>query len=141
MADKLKSLLGGGGFYAVLALCVLAAGVGGYFLLLRQPAEDPSAQEEVLSPVEDMPEHTPVVEAVEPEVPEEEAPVPMPEEVVLDDTPVMAEEPHLVVSPLQGEVVTAFSMDQLIYSETMDDWRTHDGMDISAEAGTAVLAA
>ena len=141
MADKLKSLLGGGGFYAVLALCVLAAGVGGYFLLLRQPAEDPSAQEEVLSPVEDMPEHTPVVEAVEPEVPEEEAPVPMPEEVVLDDTPVMAEEPHLVVSPLQGEVVAAFSMDQLIYSETMDDWRTHDGMDISAEAGTAVLAA
>ena len=33
MANKIKSLLGGGGFYAVLALCVVAVGVGGYFLL------------------------------------------------------------------------------------------------------------
>ena len=33
MANKVKSLLGGPGFYAVLALCVLAVGVGGYFLL------------------------------------------------------------------------------------------------------------
>ena len=32
MANKVKSLLGGPGFYAVLALCVLAVGVGGYFL-------------------------------------------------------------------------------------------------------------
>lgn len=144
MADKFKSLLGGGGFYAVLALCVLAAGVGGYFLLLQEPQADPSVQEEVLAPVEDMPEHTPVVETVQPEAPEieEEPSVPMPEEeIVLDDTPVVAEEPHLVVSPLQGDVVAAFSMDQLIYSETMGDWRTHDGVDISAEAGTAVLAA
>ena len=32
MANKVKSLLGGPGFYAVLALCVLAVGVGGMFL-------------------------------------------------------------------------------------------------------------
>ena len=40
MANKVRSLLGGPGFYAVLALCIVAAGVGGYFLLLR---EDPQA--------------------------------------------------------------------------------------------------
>ena len=62
-------------------------------------------------------------------------------EIEIDDTPVTAEAPRTVVSPLDGQVVTAFSVDQLVYSETLGDWRTHDGVDISASAGTAVLAA
>ena len=144
MANKIKSLLGGGGFYAVLALCVVAVGVGGYFLLLRQeprqevPEETPDVQ--TTAPAE-LPEHEPVVETVPLEEPEEEsAPVSMPE-VIVDDTPVVAEEPSIVVSPLQGEVVAAFSVDQLLYNETLDDWRTHDGVDIAAAAGDAVMAA
>ena len=144
MANKIKSLLGGGGFYAVLALCVVAVGVGGYFLLLRQeprqevPEETPDVQ--TTAPAE-LPEHEPVVETVPMEEPEEERePVSMPE-VTVDDTPVAAEAPSVVVSPLQGEVVAAFSVDQLLYNETLDDWRTHDGVDIAAAAGDAVLAA
>ena len=31
-------------------------------------------------------------------------------------------------------------MDTLAYDETMGDWRTHDGVDIAAEAGTSVMA-
>ena len=144
MANKIKSLLGGGGFYAVLALCVVAVGVGGYFLLLRQepqqevPEETPDVQ--TTAPAE-LPEHEPVVETVSMEESEEERePVSMPE-VTVDDTPVAAEAPSVVVSPLQGEVVAAFSVDQLLYNETLDDWRTHDGVDIAAAAGDAVLAA
>ena len=144
MANKIKSLLGGGGFYAVLALCVVAVGVGVYFLLLRQepqqdvPEETPDVQ--TTAPAE-LPEHEPVVETVPMEEPEEERePVSMPE-VTVDDTPVAAEAPSVVVSPLQGEVVAAFSVDQLLYNETLDDWRTHDGVDIAAAAGDAVLAA
>lgn len=143
MANKIKSLLGGGGFYAVLALCVVAVGVGGYFLLLRQepqqevPEETPDVQ--TTAPAE-LPEHEPVVETVPMEEPEEREPVSMPE-VTVDDTPVAAEAPSVVVSPLQGEVVAAFSVDQLLYNETLDDWRTHDGVDIAATAGDAVLAA
>ena len=34
-----------------------------------------------------------------------------------------------------------FSMTELLYNETMRDWRTHDGIDIAAEDGTAVCAA
>ena len=146
MANKVRSLLGGPGFYAVLALCIVAAGVGGYFLLLR---EDPQAavpavpDTEASAPAEDLPEHEPVVETVPPEEPEEETePVVMPEVTVpVDDTPVVAEEPHVVVLPIQGEVLTAFSVDQLLYNETLDDWRTHDGVDIAAAEGDAVLAA
>ena len=144
MANKIRSLLGGGGFYAVLALCVVAVGVGGYFLLLREesqqeiPAETPDVQTTAPS---ELPEHEPVVETVPLEEPETESePASMPE-VTVDDTPVVAEAPSVVVSPLQGEVVAAFSVDQLLYNETLDDWRTHDGVDIAAAAGDAVLAA
>ena len=34
-----------------------------------------------------------------------------------------------------------FSVDRLSYDETLGDWRTHDGIDIKADAGTAVTAA
>ena len=43
--------------------------------------------------------------------------------------------------PVEGNTVTGFSMDKLLYNETMRDWRTHDGLDIAADAGTAVAAA
>lgn len=45
------------------------------------------------------------------------------------------------VRPVEGAVVTAYSMDKLLYNETMRDWRTHDGIDIAADAGAAVVAA
>jgi murein DD-endopeptidase MepM/ murein hydrolase activator NlpD len=32
-------------------------------------------------------------------------------------------------------------MDQLLYNPTLEDWRTHDGVDIAAAEGSSVLAA
>ncbi len=145
-----KAILRGGGFYAALALCVLAVGAGGYFLLFDRAdgaeAEAPP-QTEAAAPAPEItePDAPAVVEAVAPEpVAETDTPeadtVPMPE-AEIDDTPVTAAAPRLVVEPLEGEVVTAFSVDELVYSETLADWRTHDGVDITAAAGASVLAA
>lgn len=142
MKNKLTSLLGSGGFYAAMAACLLAVGIGGYYLLLDRNAPAVEPVPEVAAPAPEMeePKAPAVVETIKPAVVEEETPAPMPEEPV-DDTPVVAEAPRLVVSPLKGDVLTAFSVDKLVYSETLDDWRTHDGMDISAKAGTPVLSA
>ena len=42
--------------------------------------------------------------------------------------------------PVAGPVTVPYSYDGLIYSKTMHDWRTHDGIDIEAPIGTKVKA-
>lgn len=148
MEHKLKSVLSGTGFYLLLAVCLVTAAVSGWFLLFGR---DEPAQEEtpppaaVSAPVENayVPEPEPEEDEppVEASAPVEVEIVPTMPEVEIDDTPVMAEPPRLVVEPLKGEVLMAFSVDQLVYSPTLADWRTHDGIDISAKPGTTVLAA
>ncbi len=43
--------------------------------------------------------------------------------------------------PLDGTVIKPFSPDSLVYSETMDDWRIHRGVDIACPVGTKILSA
>ena len=140
--------LTGTGLYIALFLGLTALAVAGYWMLLPSPAEKTPAD------VTEPPVTTPIAaEPVEPEVPEikpEEPAEPVqsaveikvpekePEETAEPVTPVA---PRLIVSPLSGETVAAFSMEELAYSETLADWRTHDGIDIKADAGTQVLAA
>ena len=150
MEHKLKSVLSGTGFYLLLAVCLIAAAVSGWFLLFSgdKPGEEQAAPTETVSaPVESAYIPEPEPEDEEPPV-EASAPAPVEVEIVptmpevqVDDTPVMAEPPKLIVEPLKGEVLMAFSVDLLVYSPTLADWRTHDGVDISAKPGTTVLAA
>lgn len=42
--------------------------------------------------------------------------------------------------PLTGDILATFSTDTLTYSNTMSDWRTHEGLDIAAELGDPVRA-
>ena len=44
------------------------------------------------------------------------------------------------VLPVNGQIFTAFSGDELVYNKTMDDWRTHNGIDIRSNKDTAVKA-
>ena len=143
---NLSSFFGGAGFYIALLLCVVATGAVGYFVLFAgQPAaEDP------LPPVTDVtaPDDSVAVEIPSLDMEETEDPAPTAE--VLQPQP--AAEPAVqpdaqeetvqeVMWPLKGETVSAFSVEALQYSETLGDWRTHDGVDIAAAAGTQVVAA
>ncbi len=46
--------------------------------------------------------------------------------------------PPSFVMPLNGSVLNPFSNGELVKSKTLNEWRTHDGIDIKANAGTAV---
>ena len=132
---KVKAVFGGKGFYIALALCLLAAGIVGYYTLLRpqapaEPASNPASN------VPDDRDNAWVAPAVQPE---ENVPAAPPAE----ETPISDPQDLLpqVMSPLDGTTVTVFSVTELMYDETMADWRTHDGIDIAAEVGTQVIAA
>lgn len=42
--------------------------------------------------------------------------------------------------PVAGEIVKEFAMEKLIYSETLEEWTTHQGIDIKADRTTMVTA-
>lgn len=42
--------------------------------------------------------------------------------------------------PVAGSIITSHSLTALVFSPTMQDYRTHCGVDIAADAGTAVVS-
>ncbi|MDO4744191.1 MAG: M23 family metallopeptidase [Clostridia bacterium] len=43
--------------------------------------------------------------------------------------------------PCDGKLIASCSIDDLVYCETMEDWRTHNGIDIAGKVGDPVKAA
>lgn len=126
--DKSRSFFGGRGFYIALVLCLAAIGVAGYFVLVQQAKV---AEEGKDKPVVRQEEVEDVQRAQMPEAD------PEPVQETLEPEELLPQ----VCSPLDGTTVTVFSMTELMYDETMADWRTHDGVDIRAEEGDAVKTA
>lgn len=124
--DKTKGFFGGRGFYIALVLCLAAIGVAGYLTLVQQ------------AKVAEKDKETPVIrqEPVE-DISRAQTPQPEPIQETLNPQELLPQ----VCSPLDGTTVTVFSMTELLYDETMADWRTHDGIDIKAEEGDAVKTA
>ena len=46
----------------------------------------------------------------------------------------------LLEKPVNGRILKDYSVDELVYSDTMQDWRVHTGIDFSAEDGEDVKA-
>ena len=100
----------------------------------------------VMNPVE-----VPVEEEVKPAEPEKpaektektentEKPAEAVQEGALEEKSENASAELAFTIPVAGPVTVPFSYDGLIYSKTMHDWRTHDGIDIEAPIGTKVKA-
>ena len=57
------------------------------------------------------------------------------------DEQVYAQAANVRVWPVSGEAQSAYSMEQLAFNPTTRDWRTHDGVDLTAAEGAPVRAA
>ena len=85
-------------------------------------------------------------EKAEPEIKQDEEP----EEKVSNQAPEAKTQPKetapasvlaTMAMPTMGKVITAFAMDTLVYSKTLEQWNAHPGIDIAADLGTQVKSA
>lgn len=60
------------------------------------------------------------------------------EETKKESTPKVVIEPLSFTKPLDGEIMKVYSIDKVIYSKTLELWKTHDGIDIKADLGSVV---
>lgn len=157
--DRLGDFVAGKGFYIVLFLCIAAIGISGYYLFstLGSGTEDTTASGPVQVTVTPVPATTPVptptpnkpvltpVPSAEPVQEAEVKPAPTAApSAAPTPTPTAAPAPSAAAAayvwPVEGEIIRDFSLEVLAYDETMGDWRTHCGLDISAELGSEVCA-
>lgn len=78
-----------------------------------------------------------------PEITQKETPTPIPTVIAPSPapTPVVVEEPMPVfVMPVEGEITREYAKENLLFSQTLDEWVTHLGIDIKADK-TAVVKA
>lgn len=146
---KFEELAVGKGFYIVLALCLTAAGMSGYYLFnaVTAPMEPAAAPAPVTVPeqeVTSVPEPQPLRPVQQPvtvTIPDEEPVVePDPAPAAPVSTPkAESAAPTVFTWPVKGSVLRDFSVETLSPDPTMGDWRTHAGLDISADLGTRVL--
>ena len=112
----------GKGYYIALVLCAVAIGISGY-LYYRNTNEPtpagPDATVDVMTP-------DPSLHPTRPTVTRPTTP---------------AKTPLKTGKPVSGDVLMDYAMDCLCYNPTTRDWRTHNGMDFAAAAGTPVLSA
>lgn len=151
--SKFSSFIKGKGFYAALALCLLAASAAAYIgvnnTVDRIVEEGNKTAQNVASnggnggwkdqqvgdTLSDVPISPESSNSQQSESPSQRPPEQSGNSDESVDAPVT-----LFMSPISGAVSNPFSDHKLVKSQTLGEWRTHDGMDISAEAGTTVKA-
>lgn len=62
------------------------------------------------------------------------------EEANPDKAPQDSDSSSKMIMPISGEIIKDYSGGELVYSQTMNDWRTHNGIDFATEEGTEVFA-
>ena len=145
---RFSDFIEGKGFYIVLALCLAAIGLSGWFLFSSLTGEQEEQPVGGTASITVTPAPTPVttVTPVKPTVtatPRPTATVPAvaaTPSATVQPTPTPKSAPTSLTWPVQGEVLTNYSVETLAYDVTMADWRTHAGVDIAAAAGTEVRA-
>ncbi|HWR22980.1 MAG TPA: peptidoglycan DD-metalloendopeptidase family protein [Feifaniaceae bacterium] len=129
------------GFYVVMGLCVLCIGIAAAVALLpdaeaQQPESTPLSQAAGANQDEPLSEAARPTAAPTPAV----TPEPSPSSAPTPTPKPRRQAESKLAPPVDGEVIWGFAVDTLLYSETLEIWTTHDGVDIKARLGTDVIA-
>lgn len=144
--DKISRFVTGKGFYLAVLVCIAAIGLSAFYLFrsLRggNIADDLPAAGSAAIVVTPEPTAKPTVRptpapTATPQPTATPVPTATPEPAA---TPKPTAAALVFTWPVNGPVIVPHSVEALAYDETMDDWRTHAGVDISVELGCRVLA-
>lgn len=139
MSDNKRNGRGifGKGYYIALILCAAAIGVTG--MLYWRNAQ---SREDGLLQATD-----PVGDAISTEAGDSLAVIATQPQAQSQTLPSQQTQPSTAsgtlktTSPVSGETVYGYSVETLSYNETTRDWRVHNGIDLTGEAGCEVVAA
>ena len=151
-ATRMEDFFAGKGFYIVLFLCLAVIGLSAWSLLTGRETTSAELSMPVSGTESELIGETPVGGIVRPSPVPTAMPKPaataapkatipeVPVPTAAPAAPSAAELQDYFIWPVGGPVETPYSMDALRFSPTMQDWRTHDGIDIAAELGAQVKA-
>lgn len=166
--EQIKKFLRSRGFTLALLACLVAAAAAGVWAVrtvrdelkksyddLTTPQEEPAPEPQLtLDPQEDDVWQQPVTDAAE-----SAANVPKPASSASSSgaqsgsglvhepsalqgasSPASSSAAPASTQPVSGRILNAYSGDELVYSSTLGDWRTHNGVDYAADRGAEVTA-
>ena len=166
--EQIKKFLRSRGFTLALLACLVAAAAAGVWAVrtvrdelkksyddLTTPQEEPAPEPQLtLDPQEDDVWQQPVTDAAE-----SAANVPKPASSASSSgaqsgsglvhepsalqgasSPASSSAAPASTQPVSGRILNAYSGDELVYSSTLGDWRTHNGVDYAADKGAEVTA-
>lgn len=133
--SRFKRFISGRGFYVALAACLLAIGgvtvaTFGERMFVRQPADSSDSVSDT----------RPVEQKVSDQPDERKTTTTTTAATTSAATTTTAPAADLYVLPLGNTLQQPYSGTELLYSVTMQDWRTHEGADFAGEQGQAVKA-
>lgn len=128
----------GKGYSLALILCAMAIGITGYVYYQTRVEDRQVILEE--APESDLTVSTVATEA-DMAVIATRPVTEVPEQSLPQTTQPAGEQKLRVTAPVAGEEISGYAMETLSYNQTTRDWRIHNGVDIGAAEGTAVLAA
>ena len=137
-SNKVSQFFKTKGYYMLLGLCILAVGVSAYFFGTGAAMEQQAVEQSLSTPATvEVPDGT--SEAQLQQEPADTAQTAAEAELE-EEQPVQAVVEEAVM-PVSGAVLQDYAMDRLAYNATTQDWRVHNGVDLSAALGTEVKAA
>ena len=167
---RMEKFLAGKGFYIVLFVCVAVVGVSAWVLLFSDYALSDGDGEDYAPVMANVDDQAIINDTQETSVPdiEMQEPVPVKDEPAVEmetepseqvsapaEAPEEAKAPEeseednsektsiadiTFIWPISGDIAVEYSPATLIFSKTMSDWRTHDGVDIAAQIGAKVMS-
>ena len=150
---KIMKFMSGKGFYAVLAICLIGAGAASWVAIDRTLSSLDNAPSDYHANISssffqngDTNVDKPITDIKKPNVStsssqssgqSSEHSNSGKSQNTTNESEIAQKQQFIL--PVSGSVIKEFSNHELVKSETLGDWRTHDGVDIKCDIGTEVL--